>query len=180
MPSLLRSSLLVASSVLLAACSSPAPGGPVEGAADAHCGTTVQATDPAVCMMTGTAPPDEDHPVLFGTEGDDDDCKYHVTWSSTDVYENQDVTFTVTVTNKTDGKPTTGAMPYAEVFLSDTHPAPNTDANATESPAGTYAIGPIRFDAAGRWTVRYHFFHDCTDVSEESPHAHVAFYVDVP
>lgn len=180
MPSLLRASLALACSALIAACSSGTPGGPVEGPADTHCGTTVQATDQAVCSMTGTAPEEEESAVLYGTEGDDDDCKYHVKWSSTDVFEDKDITFTVTVTTKSDGKPATGAMPVIEAYLNETHPAPNTDSMSAEESGGTYTIGPIQFDAPGRWTVRYHFFHECTDVSEESPHGHAAFYVDVP
>ena len=38
----------------------------------------------------------------------------------------------------------------AEVFLSDSHPAPNSGAKTTEqSGTGIYAVGPIRFDASG-------------------------------
>ena len=43
----------------------------------------------------------------------------------------------------------TGAMTAPEVFLSDTHPAPNSGASTTESPPGTYVIGPVKFDEAG-------------------------------
>src|SRR4051812_42529744 len=32
---------------------------------------------------------------LPNAEGDDDDCKYHVKWTSTDIFENKDVFFTV-------------------------------------------------------------------------------------
>ena len=126
---------LVAASLALSACSSskdstpvnPGPaGGPVAGAADAHCGSTKQPTDPKVCMPVGGgagggagaggmgaggmgaggmgAGGGGDMPdvgaTMVGSEGDDDDCKYHVAWTSTPVYENQDVTFTVTVTKK--------------------------------------------------------------------------------
>jgi len=175
------SSIVLASAVAPAACSSSAAGGPVDGPADAHCGTTVQATDHAVCMATGTPPAEEEeHAALFGSEGDDADCKYHVKWSATDVTQGSDVTFTVTATNKTDGSALVGAMPYAEIFLDATHPAPNTDVKTMEDPDGTYTIGPVRFDAPGEWTVRFHFFHHCTDVDEASPHAHVAFRVEVP
>ena len=65
-------------------------------------------------------------------------------------------------------------------FLSDVHPAPNTDAKATATSAGTYTVGPIRFDAAGTWTVRFHVSEECTDVAEDSPHGHAAFFVRVP
>lgn len=119
-------------------------------------------------------------PTRYGTEADDDDCKYHVSYSVTPVYENYDATFTVTATYTNDGKPLTGAHPYAEVFLNDKHPAPPTSQNQNETQPGVYKIGPIRFDAAGTWTVRFHFYQDCVDLLEESPHGHVAFFVDVP
>jgi hypothetical protein len=164
----------------LAACSSPT-GGPVDGPADDHCGTTVQATDPAVCMAMGTPPDEEEEAAtLYNAEGDDDDCKYHVAWTADGVEQNADATFTVTLTSKVDGKPVTGAKPYVQVYLSNTHPAPEADTKSTEDPAGTYKIGPVRFDASGKWTVRYHFFDECTDIDEATPHSHVAFFVDVP
>ncbi|MFT3766780.1 MAG: FixH family protein [Minicystis sp.] len=172
-------SLLLASAV--AACSSSSGGGgPVSGPADAHCGTTVTVTDPAVCKATGTAPEEEEHATLFNAEGDDDECKYHVKWTATDIGENEDVTFTVTMTSKADGTPVTGADPNIEAFLTETHPAPNSDAKTTETGAGVYTIGPIRFDAAGQWTVRFHFFEECTEIDEATPHSHVAFFVSVP
>jgi len=37
---------------------------------------------------------DHEHP-LYNAEGDDEDCKYHVKLSSTDIYKDEDVTFTV-------------------------------------------------------------------------------------
>ena len=49
----------------------------------------------------------------------------------------------------------------------------------TETSPGNYTIGPVKFDAAGNWNVRFHFHDECTD-SEESPHGHVAFFVKVP
>jgi hypothetical protein len=45
---------------------------------------------------------------------------------------------------------------------------------------GTYSVGPVRFDQAGRWFVRFHFYETCSDAPEDSPHGHVAFWVDVP
>ncbi|APR83021.1 Hypothetical protein A7982_08370 [Minicystis rosea] len=174
----LASAALVA--VGVAACSSSGGGGPVEGPADDHCGSTVQVVDPSVCMATGTAPEEEEHTTRYNAEGDDDECKYHVAWTATDIGQNEDVTFTVVVTAKADGKPVTGANTYAEAFLNATHPAPNTDATTTESPAGTYRIGPVRFDEAGQWTVRFHFFDECTEVEEATPHSHIAFFVSVP
>lgn len=192
--------------LVLAACSSSSGGGgtgasgtggtgggPVSGTADAHCsGVASQATSQADCHLTSDAGADDgggsDYgDTMYNAEGDDDDCKYHVKWSSTPIGENRDVTFTVTATTKTDGMPAgsgTGAGAdanvLAEVYLSDTHPAPNTDQVSDETSPGTYSVGPIRFDAPGRWTVRFHFYEACTDVADDSPHGHAAFYVDVP
>ena len=49
-----------------------------------------------------------------------------------------------------------------------------------EDPLGTYKIGPIVFDKPGRWVVRFHLFGTCDDALATSPHAHAAFFVDVP
>lgn len=116
---------------------------------------------------------------MYGTSGDDDDCKYHVVWKSSPVCENDGVTFTVTVTSKSDGKPVTGAGTLIEAVLGDTHSSPMTG-NTTEDPPGTYQIGPVLFDEPGKWTVRFHIHEECTDVSDESQHGHAAFFVDVP
>jgi hypothetical protein len=116
---------------------------------------------------------------MYGTEGDDDDCKYHVTWSATPICEKAGVTFTVTLTTKADGAPATGAGTMIEATLGDTHVAPNTGMTIEAMP-GVYNIGPVVFDRPGRWTVRYHIHEDCTDVSDSSPHGHAAFFVDVP
>ena len=78
------------------------------------------------------------------------------------------------------GGPATGANVDIEAFLSDTHPAPNSGVHTTEGPPGTYHIGPVRFDAKGRWTVRFHLHEDCADEAADSPHGHVAFFLDVP
>jgi hypothetical protein len=179
--------------VAIAACTSssdpsPAcanPGGPVTGAADTHCGAKVQPTSQASCYPDAGAGDDGGAsnpygPTLFGTEGDDDDCKYHVTWSVSAVCENSDVTFTVTATKKTDGAPLTGAAPRAEVYLNDKHPAPSTAQKPNEVAPGKYTVGPIRFDAPGQWTVRFHFFELCDDTVDNSPHGHAAFFVSVP
>jgi hypothetical protein len=182
-------------------------GGPVSGPADTHCmGVPSQPISQPDCHVTSL--PDagasdgggsggsgagggasEYGPTMYNSEADDDDCKYHVKWTSSPIAENRDVTFTVTATYKAAGTPNPpacsgcpveGAAILAEVYLSDTHPAPNTAQVTTESPAGTYAIGPIQFDAPGKWTVRFHLFEQCADILDDSPHGHAAFYVDVP
>src|SRR3954468_25005122 len=130
----------------------PGPtGGPVTGALDTHCKGDdggVMATVVGECL-TGAEPTDAAAPepdpdggaptsdygdTLFNAEGDDDDCKYHVKFTSTAVRENQDVTFTFTATNRADGGATTGGKVYTETYLSAVHPAPNAATNTTEGP----------------------------------------------
>ena len=157
-------------------------GGPVMGALDTHCsgpGPTVVGTCMTPGASDGGAPMVDYGPTLFNAEGDDDDCKYHVSWTSTPVRENTNVTFTMMLTKLADASTATGAGIRAEVFLTDTHPVPPPP-QATESPAGTYKVGPIKFDAPGDWTVRFHFYEDCDDAPADSPHGHAAFYVRVP
>jgi hypothetical protein len=175
------------------ACSSGGPSGPtgntVIGPLDTHCtladgGVIAQETDPDACHPPGSedAGTAEYGPTRYNSESDDDDCKYHVRFSSTAIRERQDVNFTVTATRKTDGTLVTGAnvITLPDVFLSETHPAPNTRRTTSEGPPGTYKIGPVRFDAPGRWTTRIHLYEECADVLETSQHGHAAFYIDVP
>ena len=186
---------------VLAACSStktndttdagPA-GGPVPGAQDTHCtadgGVTVQPVSASSCHPApidagadGGSGVVEYGPTMFDSEADDDDCKYHVKWTASPVRQATDVSFTVTVSTKSDGQPATGMPVRAEVYLNDTHPAPNSHQVSTETATpGTYAVGPIRFDASGQWTVRFHFHEDCEDTRDDSPHGHAAFFVQVP
>jgi hypothetical protein len=125
---------------------------------------------------------EENAAVLYNASGDDDDCKYRVSWMSTPITENKDVMFTVTLTRLADNRPATGAQVTPEVTLDESHISPSTDIGSMESPAGSgvYKVGPIRFDQAGRWVVRFHFFEDCSDVPADSPHGHAAFFVSVP
>jgi len=171
------------------------PGGPVSGTADSHCGTTVQMTSQASCHVDAGAPVDSGPvdaapgdaaaPTPFGVtmnnaEGDDDDCKYRVKWTATSVCQGKGgVTFTVTTTKKNDKSPAATASPYIEAFLTDTHPSASAG-KATETSPGVYTIGPVVFDASGKWTVRFHFYGDCGDDPADSPHAHAAFFVQVP
>jgi hypothetical protein len=161
-------------------------GGTIVGALDRHCtqpdgGTLVQATDVSACHPDGGTVTVVDYgPTNYNAEADDDDCKYHVSFSVPPIYKNQDVTFTALATRKTDGAPAAGARTSLEVFLSDTHPAPNSGQTSTEGPAGTYKIGPIHFDQPGQWTVRFHLYEECSELLATSPHGHAAFYVWVP
>jgi hypothetical protein len=199
------SAVFVAASVLAAACaSSSGPAGyPVDGAVDMHCsgpdggdgGITIvmqsACSPPDGGTMTSTVCPWGD--TNSNTRANDDDCKYQVSFRSSPIYENQDVSFTVSATHLSDGSPVTGAQTQTEIFLGSpnpteacpimTRPAPNPPApertRTVESPPGTYMIGPLRFDAPGDWTVRFHFYETCFD-APESPHGHAAFLIHVP
>jgi hypothetical protein len=116
---------------------------------------------------------------MYNAEGDDDDCKYHVAWTATPICQAVNTTFSVRLTAKVDGTGVTGANPRLEVFLNDVHPGPNTTQAPHEGSPGDYTIGPVRFDASGQWTIRFHFFETCTD-APDSPHGHAAFYLNVP
>jgi hypothetical protein len=125
---------------------------------------------------------DEEMGIFYGREADDDDCKYHISFTNTCITQNTPVTFTVKLTRKSDGKAASGALPVnPEVFMAEgSHVPPNNTFTAPEGPPGTYAISPIVFDRPGRWVVRFHFFETCSDIPDDSPHGHTAFYIDVP
>jgi hypothetical protein len=163
------------------------------GAVNPHCEGRKQATSAAACHPDGGAVDELDAgatdageeseygPTQFNNEGDDDDCKYHVVaTATTPVVQNADVFFNVVVTKTADGMPATMASVSPEVFSSPTHlgMVPTTD--STEAPPGTYKVGPIKFDMAGRWNVRFHMYEQCSDLTEDSPHGHITFFVDVP
>jgi hypothetical protein len=166
------------------------PSGPDKHCIDSSAKPITQETSEAAChpsdaaIAMAEAAADggvaEFPPTLYGSEGDDDDCKYHVKFTTSCVTEDRDVTFTVTTTRTTDKAPLTKAPPDLEVLLSDTHVAPGTKQVPKETAPGVYTVAPIRFDAPGRWTVRFHFREECADLMGDSPHGHAAFYVDVP
>jgi hypothetical protein len=184
-------------SLLTSSCTSSSPGssgdagvagGFVTGAADTHCradgGAVIkQETAAAGCTFKPDGGGDamaEYGATLFGSEGDDDDCKYHLKVTPVAVYPRTDTTFEVRVTTTVDGAAAKGAKTSAEVFLSDTV-AGKTDAMKTvETSDGVYKVGPVQFTRSGRWTLRFHLHEDCLDYAEDSPHGHAAFYVDVP
>jgi hypothetical protein len=163
--------------------------GAVAGENENHCIENGVAIKNAIgACTTGGEDADEDeeeeeHAILFGREADDDDCKYHVRFENTCVALNEPVTFTLSLTRLIDGAPGSGTVPSnPEIFLADddTHISPSNNITATEGPAGTYEIGPVLFDRAGRWIVRFHYFDNCSELPPDSPHSHVAFYIDVP
>jgi hypothetical protein len=144
-----------------------------------ECVTDTGGTDAAAPEEDGGAPTSDYGDTMFNAEGNDDDCKYHVKWTSTAIRQGTGVTFTVTLTKLADMTPATGAGVRAEVYLTETHPAAPPPA-ATESAGGNYKVGPITFDSPGDWTVRFHFYEQCNDAPEDSPHGHAAFFVHVP
>jgi hypothetical protein len=196
-------SLLFVSAVV--GCQNNGPvGGPVVGPIDNHCyigpdggpgGGPISPTpiDPdlvhGACALqdAGPNPPPpgpQYGPTMYNSSSNDDDCKYQVGWWSTPIQQGK-VTFWVSNVFTTTGLPmdlpNAAANSIAEVFLSDTHPAPNASQQVTtEVDAGVYMIGPVTFDKPGTWTVRFHFNEECFDVSPNSPHGHAAFFVNVP
>ena len=168
-------------------CSSSV-GGPVTGALDDHCtGVTPIVVSQASChpVNAGPAPDggaDEEAPVLFNAEGDDDDCKYHLSFTTTGVQVKNGATFKVTATKITDHTPATGAAISIESYMAENalHVLPNGVEPAVETAGGNYSIAPVKFDQAGRWVVRFHLYEDCEDLLPDSPHGHAAFYIDVP
>jgi hypothetical protein len=130
---------------------------------------------------------------MFGHEGDDDDCKYHLTWTSSPICEGADgVIFTVAVTSKVDGS-AVGGIPKGvlpEVFIPKTldascddmasHISPGTANLVETAPGSGIYSGPIVFDMPGEWTVRFHIHAECVDQLDTSPHGHAAFHVTVP
>lgn len=190
-----------------------AVGGPITGPTDTHCdGVTPVAVDPAACNTpedeegeggaSGAEPAageggsdcnqtrdDEYGATLSNSEGDDDDCKYHASFTSTPIRLNEDVTFTVTVKDLVDqvglealadGElPLSRIEAYQPCDATRRGPAQNSKAKFQKVSDGVYSGGPLRFDQSGRWVVRFHFYEQCLD-GEGSPHGHVAFFIDVP
>ena len=170
----------------------------VAGVVDVHCaGVPPQPTNQSDCVVAVNPDAAPGSSLLYGatmynSSGDDDACKYHVEWTSPAIAENQDANFTVSASYKGTGNPNPPACAgcpvqgldtqnmIAEVYLSETHPAPNSDQIITPGAKGTYTLGPVLFDAPGTWTVRFHLFENCSDVEADSPHGHAAFYVEVP
>jgi hypothetical protein len=151
-------------------------------ASAAACGLTYT-TDAGASHEPDDAGTDTAEPygeTMYGSAGNDDDCKYYLSWVATPIQQNTDTYFTLTVIRLADGKPATCAGVRPDVFLTSIHGATPPKDVAPEIGAGVYKVGPIRFDAKGRWTVRFHLYEDCNDTPEDSPHGHGAFYVNVP
>jgi hypothetical protein len=164
-----------------------AVGGPVADGGGNHCmANGMLAAQPVGMCQTddggGGATAIDYGETLYNSSGYDDDCKYHVSWTSTPIRKNTDVTFTVTVETLDPAGPATGADVSPEPFLSPIVPGDISRTTTTESPAGSgiYKVGPIVFKQSGLWTVRFHFYEMCADGPADSPHGHAAFYVEVP
>jgi hypothetical protein len=175
------------------------PGEATPGPADTHCatrdgGVMVQSTNQAACNESGDAGGPGAcayAPTMYGHEGDDDDCKYHVVWSSTPICEGAaGMQVTVSATYLGTAMPVTGASIRPEVFTTSppndagcddmsSHESPSTFTTFTETTPGTY-VGRVVFDEKGAWTMRFHLFENCYDVLPDSPHGHAAFHVTVP
>ena len=156
-------------------------GGPVPGALDDHCvSVTPIVVNPASCTAQSPGDATETPTVHHNAESDDDDCKYHISFTATPVRLNQNVTFKVTVTALAGAKgAVTGANPSIEGVLNAFDVLPNVGTKTTESPPGTYTITPVKFDKPGRWELTYHLFETCNDLPD-SAHGHASFYIDVP
>ncbi len=164
-------------------------GGAASGALDMHC-----VADGGLMLVTAkqsqcTAPPDNGGGAAYGdtmynSSGYDDDCKYAVSYAVDPICKGSPVNFTVTLKDAVKMTPVTGAaangnMVRPEVFLDAAHPASVAGVTTTETSPGVYKLGPITFPSSGKWTVRFHFFENCTD-RPDSPHGHAAFFVTVP
>jgi hypothetical protein len=119
-------------------------------------------------------------PTMYGAAGNDDDCKYYLSWTATPIKENAETFFTVTAIRLGDMMPATCAGIRPDVSLNVAVGVPAPPHPSTEIAPGVYQVGPIKFSQAGIWTVRFHLFEECGDSQEDSPHGHAAFFVQVP
>jgi hypothetical protein len=128
----------------------------------------------------GAAPVSDYGPTMYGSAGNDDDCKYYVSWTSTPIVEKAATYFTLSAWRLSDMTPATCAAVIPDTSLSLTHGVAPPAQPSPEIAPGVYKVGPIPFDAPGIWTVRFHLFEECSDDPPDSPHGHAAFYVNVP
>jgi hypothetical protein len=164
-------------------------GGTVVGAQDNHCyddgGAEFVAVDPAMCTVDA-GPPDggpEFGDTMYNSSGNDDDCKYAVSFTIPGgICDMGNTFFVVTLKDALTGQGIPGASDvHPEVFQNNAANTPvNTSAaTTTDMGGGVYKIGPVKFLSAGSYTIRFHFFENCTD-TPTSPHGHAAFYLNVP
>lgn len=126
------------------------------------------------------------------TEADDDECKYHVSWTAGDLCQGDaGVEFQVTVVEKATGATVSipngletevyvPADPAAACDSVGTHASPLANPLVeTAAGSGVYT-GRIAFDRSGPWTMRFHIHEECLDELASSPHGHVAFRLTLP
>jgi len=148
-------------------------------------GTGASTSSDASVSDDAGAPTSDYGPTMYGSAGNDDDCKYYLSWIATPIQEKADTIFTLTALRLQDMAPATCAGIIVDVSLDpvdggfSTHGVPVTTP-AQEIMPGVYKIGPVRFDAPGTWTVRFHLYEECSDTQDDSPHGHAAFFVKVP
>lgn len=180
----------------------------VVGPQDDHCAATddaaaqVQTTSPGSCCADDAAivaASEEDSGPPFGltmwnSTGSDDDCKYNVQWRSTEIDENKNVWFQISVQSRVDDAAVSGAYPHLEVVQPQASAA-QADVESETTPCvetapGQYIAGPVQFTTPSVFTdagggqlndlyVRFHFFEWCMDVLPDSPHGHSAFYLNI-
>jgi hypothetical protein len=203
-----------------ATCSTPGTATP--GPADEHCfGQAPQPVETASCWVDGGMDMGDDGGMdmeadggmdmgddggavascdygatMYGMHGNDDDCKYWVSWTSDPICAGANgVRFTVSVWSNVDGTPVTGIPTgiLPEAFITSgldaacdnhgSHYSPGSAASPylTEvAPGSGIYSGPVVFDIPGEWTVRFHLHQECVDVLPTSPHGHAAFHITVP
>jgi hypothetical protein len=147
---------------------------------DQDAGTSGANVDAGAALDAGGGYVSPYGPTMYGAAGNDDDCKYYVSWTATPIKENADTYFTVTAIRLADMTPATCAGVRPDVSLSVAVGAPAPRNPSTEIAPGVYKVGPIKFSQAGIWTVRFHLFEECSDDPQDSPHGHAAFFVQVP
>jgi hypothetical protein len=161
-------------------------GGPVAGPLDRHCyddgGSNFISVDPTMCTIDAGADNGGFGDTMNNSAGNDDDCKYFVSFTTSGgICKGSGVYFTTSLKDSIMMQP----VPHAtnvrpEVFNTTTMAPVNTSTSMTsETAAGVYKIGPITFPSSGGYTVRFHFFENCTD-TPSSPHGHAAFFINVP
>ena len=169
-------------------------GGTVSGAMDRHCyddgGAEFITVDPAQCTVdAGDDSGGDDNDfgdTMYNSSGNDDDCKYFVSFTiqggGSGICENGDTFFTVTLKDASTMQGIPGASNVRpEVFKNDSinTPVNTSTSTTTDMGGGVYKIGPVKFPSSGSYTIRFHFYENCTD-TPTSPHGHAAFFLDVP
>ena len=160
-------------------------GGPKTGAQDDHCMGTFNTVVPAECTVdagTSSGGGSDFGDTMFNASGNDDDCKYLISYTVTGgACVGTDNFFTITLEDATTHAPITGATGIRpEIFITSSGTPVNTSSShTTELGNGQYKMGPVHFTTSGDYTVRFHFYEDCTD-TETSPHGHAAFFLTVP